>query len=95
MASRDFYFAYEEMVPGPVEHTFSAMTRKAARMVAGQWDPTEEERKKDVLAESKDAALSLSRRMEQFREAFLSALDGHSTERIAEYIKENYLENGE
>ena len=64
-------------------------------MVAGQWDPTEEERKKDVLAESKDAALSLSQRMEQFREAFLSALDGHSIERIAEYIKENYLENGE
>lgn len=95
MASRDFYFAYEEMVPGPVEHTFPAMTRKAARMVAGQWDPTEEERKKDVLAETADAALSLSQRMEQFREAFLSALDGHSTERIAKYIKENYLENGE
>lgn len=95
MASRDFYFAYEEMVPGPVEHTFSAMTRKAARMVAGQWDPTEEERKKDVLAETADAASSLSQRMEQFREAFLSALDGHSTERIAKYIKENYLENGE
>lgn len=95
MASRDFYFAYEEMVPGPVEHTFPAMTRKAARMVAGQWNPVEEEKKKDVLAESEGAALSLSQRMEQFREAFLNALDGHSTERIAEYIKENYLENGE
>lgn len=95
MASRDFYFVYEEMVPGPVEHSFTAMTRKAARMVAGQWNPVEEEKKKDVLAESEGAALSLSQRMEQFREAFLNALDGHSTERIAEYIKENYLENGE
>ena len=35
----------------------------------------------------------LTRRMERFREAFLSALDGHSTERVAAYIKENYLKN--
>ena len=40
-----------------------------------------------------DAVDLLTRRMERFREAFLSALDGHSTERVAAYIKENYLKN--
>lgn len=84
MDSRDFYFAYEEMVPGPIEHDFAAMTRKAARMVEGQWTPMEE-----------DEAVSLPQRMEQFREAFLGALDGQSTERIAKYIKENYLQKNE
>lgn len=84
MDSRDFYFAYEEMVPGPIEHTFAAMTRKAARMVEGQWTPIEE-----------DEGTSLPQRMEQFREAFLGALDGQSTERIAKYIKGNYLQKNE
>lgn len=119
MASRDFYFAYEEMVPGPVEHTFAGMTRTAARMAAGQWNPLEEEKWMEIKYEAEQkktfrpeeyrsnqqetgtgagreqtqAALSLSQRMNQFREAFLSALDGHSTDRIAAYIKENYLEN--
>ena len=63
-----------------------ALTRTAARMAAGRWNPLEEEK-------TDNAALSLSQRMNQFREAFLSALDGHSTDRIAAYIKENYLEN--
>ena len=101
MASRDFYFAYEEMVPGPVEHTFDGMTRKAARMVAGQWNPMEEEKRllydqvqQESAKEETATFLPLTQRMEQFREAFLSALDGRSTERIAAYIKENYLENG-
>ena len=119
MASRDFYFAYEEMVPGPVEHTFAGMTRTAARMAAGRWNPLEEEKWMEIKYEAEQkktfrpeeyrsnqqetgtgagreqtqAALSLSQRMNQFREAFLSALDGHSTDRIAAYIKENYLEN--
>ena len=119
MASRDFYFAYEEMVPGPVEHTFAGMARTAARMAAGRWNPLEEEKWMEIKYEAEQkktfrpeerrsdqqetgtgagreqnqAALSLSQRMNQFREAFLSALDGHSTDRIAAYIKENYLEN--
>lgn len=63
MASRDFYFAYEEMVPGPVEHTFAGMTRTAARMAAGRWNPLEEEK-------TDNAALSLSQRMNQFRKPF-------------------------
>lgn len=94
MASRDFYFAYEEMVPGPVEHTFAGMTRKAARMVSGRWSPEEEDREGMLFADRTGRAesrLPLSQRMEQFREAFLGALDGHSTERVAKYIKENYL----
>lgn len=101
MDSRDFYFAYEEMVPGPIEHDFAAMTRKAARMVEGQWTPMEEDEKRMLYdQEQQESAkedmatfLPLTQRMEQFRETFLSALDGHSTERIAAYIKENYLEN--
>ena len=52
MASRDFYFAYEEMVPGPVEHTFAGMTRTAARMAAGRWNPLEEEKWMEIKYEA-------------------------------------------
>lgn len=87
MASRDFYFAYEEMVPGPVTENFREMTNKAARMVSGQWKP-EEEKDTGALSEHLPA---LTRRMEEFRRVFLGALDGHSTEKVYRYIKENYL----
>lgn len=87
MASRDFYFAYEEMVPGPVTENFREMTNKAARMVSGQWKPEEEE---DIGALSEHLP-ALTRRMEEFRRVFLGALDGHSTEKVYRYIKENYL----
>lgn len=83
MASRDFYFAYEEMVPGPVEKTFRGMTRKAAKMIEEQGNPEEEP--------SDEAGQALGEKMERFREAFLNALDGHSTERICQFITENYL----
>ncbi|MDO5146381.1 MAG: CDP-glycerol glycerophosphotransferase family protein [Eubacteriales bacterium] len=73
MASRDFYFDYDDVVPGPVEHNFRGMMKKAAQMVSGRWNPEKEER--------------LPEKMQQFREAFLGALDGKSTERVAEYIK--------
>ena len=87
MASRDFYFAYEEMVPGPVTENFREMTNKAARMISGRWSPEEEE-EPTSLAKHLPA---LTRRMEDFRRVFLGALDGHSTERVYQYIKENYL----
>ena len=105
MASRDFYFSYEEMVPGPVAKTFRELCRRASRMVSGQWNPVDEPW---IFGENADGARRpdadhpddgcaeknlLTRRMERFREAFLSALDGHSTERVAAYIKENYLKN--
>ena len=76
MASRDFYFDYEEITPGPVAKTFEEMARQAACMVSGQWSPSE----------------GMDARMDQFRRTFLNALDGHSTERIVKYITEHYLE---
>ena len=105
MASRDFYFAYEEMVPGPVTKTFRELCRRASRMVRGQWNPVDEPwifgedadgaRRPDADHPDDECAEKdlLTRRMERFREAFLSALDGHSTERVAAYIKENHLKN--
>ncbi|MDD7114573.1 MAG: CDP-glycerol glycerophosphotransferase family protein [Lachnospiraceae bacterium] len=83
MASRDFYFAYEEMVPGPVEKTFRAMTKKAAKMLEEQGNAVEED--------SDESKRAMGEKMDRFREAFLGALDGHSTERISTFIRENYL----
>lgn len=87
MASRDFYFAYEEMVPGPVTENFREMTNKAARMISGRWSPEEEEEPTSLA----NHLPALTRRMEDFRRVFLGVLDGHSTERVYQYIKENYL----
>ncbi|MCD8019206.1 MAG: CDP-glycerol glycerophosphotransferase family protein [Clostridiales bacterium] len=96
MESRDFYFAYEEMVPGPIEYTFAGMTRKAAKMVSGRWSP---ENDTDPVSRGTRGKvpfqLSVSTRMEQFGDAFLSSLDGHSTERITGYIKQNFLDVGQ
>lgn len=94
MASRDFYFEYEEMVPGPVETSFVAMTKKAVKMISGQWSP-EQEDEEAMLWKEKAPKQALSERMEEFRHVFLGALDGHSTERVAGYIKENYLKQSE
>lgn len=77
IGSRDFYFDYEDMVPGPIEHDFAALTERARNLLAGE----------NAFAEGKDAD-STAR---QFRETFLGALDGHSTERICRYIEEQYL----
>ena len=92
MASRDFYFAYEEMVPGPVKKTFRSMTKKAAKMIDAQWNPADEALDNDFSGKgSSDEGIKEGEKMNRFREAFLSALDGHSTERISKYIKDNYL----
>lgn len=77
IGSRDFYFDYEDMAPGPIEHDFFALTERARGLLDGE----------NAFAEGKDAESTAQR----FRETFLGALDGHSTERICRYIAEQYL----
>ena len=60
--SRDFYYDYETMVPGPIVRN-SAELAGAVLRAEEEYDPE---------------------RMARFREKFMSACDGHSTERIIE-----------
>ena len=76
--SRDFYCNYDRFAPGYVETDFESMKKRAMEILSGTEKNTD--RKKEVLMKKV-----------QFQEDFLSALDGHSTERIAKYIKETFL----
>ena len=71
--TRDFYFDYEEMVPGPVEKNFGMLTRRA-RYILDQGD--------DSPADDRSA-----KQIETFREVFLSALDGHCTKKVYDYVR--------
>ncbi len=73
---RDFYFAYDEMTPGPVAKDLGELTRYAHDMLSGGRYPEVDD---------------LMIRMEEFRETFLSALDGNSTKRVTRYILDTYL----
>ena len=75
MDSRDFYFDYEQVTPGPVVADFEELCEKASGMLEGAVSENEQ---KDL---------------ENFREVFLSAVDGCSTERICKKIKTNYIKN--
>ena len=75
--SRDFYCDYDHFAPGYIESDFDGMTERARAMLCGRTDRQEEQQ----IAEKKV----------RFRQDFLSALDGHSTQRIADYIVREML----
>lgn len=75
--SRDFYCDYDSFAPGHIESDFMSLAQRAAHILAGNPDPD---------------AIEICEKKLQFRHDFLSALDGHSTERIKEYIKKSYLQ---
>ena len=75
--SRDFYCDYDSFAPGYMESDFMSMTKRARKMLSGQSDV--------------QSAEICARRI-QFKHDFLSALDGHSTERIFAYIRDTFLE---
>lgn len=92
--NRDFYFDYDEIVPGPVEKTLDGLVRRA-RMMLGEED-------EDIHAELSNGTDEASdiqpgneeatgTKAEQFRKTFLEVLDGHSTKRVYEYIKTHFL----
>ena len=92
--NRDFYFDYEQLAPGPVEHTMEGLIRAALKLL-GQGGEDMEDEKEETFASCTEEAEdrdTLSRREEKFREVFLAALDGHSTERIYRYIRDHFLE---
>ncbi len=73
IASRDFYCDYDSFAPGYVESDFENMIKQAKAILNGDQDEN------NLWMEEKKA---------RFFHDFLSALDGHSTERVAAYIKE-------
>ncbi|MDO4976277.1 MAG: CDP-glycerol glycerophosphotransferase family protein [Eubacteriales bacterium] len=78
--SRDFYCDYDNFAPGYVEYDFENMCEKTQEL---------------LLAEGakKIPEPIIHLKKIQFKKDFLSAIDGHSTERIATYIKEKMLQN--
>lgn len=81
---RDFYFDFESMVPGPVEKDMEGLIQKAGELMG---EGNDEE---SCLQDSSDDA-RIAQKTEQFRETFLSALDGHGSEKIYQYIKTHYI----
>ncbi len=73
IASRDFYCDYDSFAPGYVETDFESMTNRAGAI---------------LRRDGNEDNLLLSEKKARFFADFLSALDGHSTERVAAYIKE-------
>ena len=79
MESRDFYFDYESMTPGPVEHSFEGVLQRTGEILfAGEQEGP--------------CNLQLAKKTERFRAFFLDALDGKSTERVGRFIMEHYLD---
>ena len=71
--SRDFYFDYRKIVPGPVVKTLESLADQAADILnqgGGYYDDKQ-----------------LAGKLEDFREVFLSALDGQGTRRIYDYLR--------
>ena len=81
---RDFYFDFESMVPGPVEKDMYGLIRRAEKLM-GEGDG-EESSSRDCPDDAR-----MARKTEKFRETFLSALDGHGSEKIYQYIKTRYI----
>ncbi len=75
IGSRDFYFSLDRFAVGPIAHSFREMTDAVSKYFEGR---------------NREAFLS-TEKTERFRQDFLSALDGSSTMKIYEYIKENFL----
>ncbi len=88
--SRDFYFGYDEMVPGPVASTMEELVRWTGKLLGeeGEEDENVSEIKSDgntgISSEDEEV---LNARADEFRNVFLSSLDGNSTERIYKQIK--------
>jgi CDP-glycerol glycerophosphotransferase (TagB/SpsB family) len=94
MAERDFYLDFEAVVPGPVEKNFDDLILSAAALLPSAKNAG---RKKGNVGDqepgdSPDAQnQAYKEKAEKFREDFLGALDGRSTERICAYIRERLL----
>lgn len=74
---RDFYFDYDQLTPGPVCQEFDQLTQTAYKMVTGEEYLTEED--------------DIGKKAQEFREAFIGSIDGHSSQRVVDYIKKRYL----
>jgi CDP-ribitol ribitolphosphotransferase len=90
---RDFYFDFEETAPGPVVADTAALAR-AVRDVTGEATPSDAAgvsmspaslAKGDATSSSAAEGFDPAR-IAAFRERFMSACDGHATDRICEEV---------
>lgn len=71
--TRDFYFDYEEMVPGPVVKNIESLTRNAREIID--------------QADNEDTDTYKDQKLQTFKDVFLSGLDGQSTKNIYDYVR--------
>lgn len=83
---RDIYFDFASFAPGKQVQSFEALKEETKKQLAAENFQTEDVSGKENTEEfSVNAA---SRRQEEFCEYFLGSLDGHSTERVLDFITE-------
>ncbi len=83
VTERGFYYDYEDFVPGPICYTEEDLL---------QWiGSTESQNETDAVVRCEEKREYMLQQVRSFREKYMSACDGRSTERIIQYLSDNNI----